>query len=112
MWRPWVILAVAIVAETIATSSLNASDGFRKFLPSAGAVVGYIVSFYLLSVALREIPLGIAYAVWSGFGVVALTAIGMVVFHQKLTIVQGAGIGLILIGTLIAYMSSSTLEEH
>ena len=65
----WLYLSIAIVAEVIATSALKASEGFARFGPSAVVVVGYGIAFYFLSLTLREIPVGIAYAVWSGVGI-------------------------------------------
>ena len=79
---PWLILALAIVAEVIATSFLRASDGFTRPVPSAVVVAGYIIAIYLLSISLRQIPVGIAYAVWSGVGVLLIALIGWVVLDQ------------------------------
>jgi small multidrug resistance pump len=94
---------MAIFFEIIATSLLNMSDGFKKLTPSLLCVPCYCICFYLLSLSLKNIPLGIAYAVWSGVGIVVLSIIGIVVFHQKLNMGAYIGIFLILIGTIITY---------
>lgn len=97
----WIYLAVAIVCEVIATSSLKASDGFSRTIPSVVVVVGYGISFYFLSLTLRTMPVGIAYAVWSGVGIVLISAVGWVLFHQRLDAAALAGMGLIIAGVLV-----------
>jgi len=97
----WIFLVIAIVSEVIATSALKASLQFTRFLPSAIVVVGYASSFYFLSLTLRTIPLGIAYAVWSGVGVVLITLVGWFVFDQKLDFVAILGICLIAVGVFV-----------
>ena len=97
----WAYLLTAIVAEVIATSALKASDGFSKLLPSVITVAGYAVAFYCLSLTLRHIPVGVAYAVWSGLGVVLITAVGWVVFGQKLDLPALIGMGLIVAGVVV-----------
>jgi multidrug transporter EmrE-like cation transporter len=77
-------LAIAILSEVIATSALKSSDGFTKFVPSVIVVTGYGAAFYFLSITLKTIPVGIAYAVWSGLGVVLVTAVAWVLHGQKL----------------------------
>lgn len=99
--KNWIILLIAIVFEIIATSFLNASNGFKNLLSSVICVICYIVSFYCLSIALRSIPLGVSYAVWSGIGIVILSLIGYIVFNQKLNLPTFLGILLILVGTII-----------
>ena len=73
-------LGIAIVAEVIATSALKASDGFSKTIPSVVTAVGYAIAFYCMSISIRTIPVGLAYAIWSGVGIVLITAIAWVVF--------------------------------
>jgi small multidrug resistance pump len=97
----WIYLFIAIVAEVIATSALKASEGFSRPIPSAVTVVGYALAFYLLALALKTIPVGIAYAVWSGVGIVAIAVIGYFVFGQALDAAAVIGIGLILAGVLV-----------
>ena len=97
----WIFLVIAIVSEVIATSALKASLQFTRFLPSAIVVVGYASSFYFLSLTLRTIPLGVAYAVWSGVGVVLITLVGWFVFDQKLDLFAILGISLIAVGVFV-----------
>ena len=82
--KNWLILFIAILSETIATTVLKASEGFTVLLPSIIVVIGYCLSFYFLSLTLRTIPVGIAYAVWSGVGVALVTLFGVLVYDQRL----------------------------
>lgn len=104
----WLTLAAAIVAEVMATSALKASAGFSRLGPSCVVVVGYTAAFYFLSLTLRHIPIGIAYAVWSGAGTVLITLIGMFVFRQKLDLPGVCGIVLIVAGVLVLNLLSKT----
>lgn len=104
----YVYLAIAIIAEVIATSTLKASAGFSKFLPSAVTVVGYGVSFYCLALTLRTIPVGVAYAIWSGVGVALISIIGWLWFKQTLDWAAIAGISLIVSGVIVLNMFSKT----
>jgi len=97
----WVFLALAIVAEVVATSSLKASDGFTRLAPSVIVVVGYGVAFYLLSLALRSIPVGTAYAIWAGLGIVLVAAAGWLLFDQKLDVWGVVGMALIVSGVFV-----------
>ena len=99
--HPALWLAMAISTEVVATTALKLSDGFTRLGWAAVVVVGYGISFYAMSVALRSIPLGIVYAVWSGVGTAAIVVIGYVLFHEVLDAVKLAGIGLIVIGVLL-----------
>src|SRR5690606_2685155 len=93
-------LGIAIVAEVVATSALKASEGFSRWLPSLVVVVGYAIAFYFLSLTLRTMPVGVAYAIWSGLGIVLITAVGWIVFGQRLDLPALAGMGLIIAGVL------------
>lgn len=104
----YVFLVVAIVAETIGTSALQASQQFTRLLPSVLVVLGYGVSFYFLALALRSIPVGVAYAIWSGLGIVLIALIGYVVFGQKLDWPAVLGLGMILGGILVIHLFSAT----
>lgn len=106
MNKAYLLLAVAIVAEVIATSALKASDGFTRWVPSAIVVLGYGVAFYCLSLTLQTIPTGIAYAIWSGVGIVLVSLIGWTVFGQTLDGPALMGIGLILAGVLVINLFS------
>jgi small multidrug resistance pump len=103
----WLSLAVAILAEVIGTSALKASEGFSRLLPSMVVVAGYGVAFYFLSLTLKQIPVGIAYAVWSGAGTVLITLIGLLVFRQKVDLAGVVGIALIVAGVLVLNLLSS-----
>ncbi|MGB6007368.1 DMT family transporter [Castellaniella sp.] len=104
----WAYLIIAIVAEVIATSALKASAGFTRAAPSIITVIGYGLAFYLLALALKTIPVGIAYAVWSGVGIVAIAIIGYFIFGQALDIAGLIGIGLILAGVLVLNVFSTS----
>lgn len=101
-------LIAAIVTEVIGTTALQASQAFTKFWPSVVVVIGYGASFYLLALALKVIPVGIAYAVWSGLGIVLIALIGRVVFGQKLDPAALLGIGLIIAGVLVLQLLSKS----
>lgn len=104
----YVTLAIAIASEIIATSALKQSAGFTKPLPSAIVLVGFTVAFYFLSLTLRTLPIGIAYAIWSGVGIVAISAIGWFFFQQKLDMAAILGIGLIVSGVLVLNVFSTS----
>jgi len=102
----WLHLSIAIVAEVIATSALKATESFTKPLPLAAVVVGYLVSFYFLSLTLTVLPVGIAYAVWSGAGIILVSMIGWLVFNQSLDWAAVAGIAMILAGVAVINLFS------
>jgi small multidrug resistance pump len=97
----WLYLTIAIVAEVVGTSFLRASEGFTKLVPSVLVVIGYGLAFFFLSLTLKDIPVGIAYAVWSGAGVTLIAAIGWVFFGQKLDAPAILGMGLIVAGVIV-----------
>ncbi len=99
-------LAVAIVSEVIATSALKASQGFSRPLPLLVVLAGYGLAFYCLSLTLRSIPLGVAYAVWSGVGIALITLVGWVVYKQALDIGAIIGIALIICGVVVLQLFS------
>ena len=99
--RGHLYLAAAISVEVIATSALKASDGFTKTGPALIVLFGYSISFYLLSLTLRTIPVGIAYAIWSGFGIVLIAIIGWLLFGQKIDRPAVVGMGLIIAGVVV-----------
>ncbi len=104
----WIYLAIAIVAEVIATSALKASDGFSQWLPSVVVVVGYGLAFYFLALTLRSIPVGIAYAIWSGLGIVLVTLIALVLYGQKPDLPAVIGMALIITGVVVMQLFSRT----
>ncbi len=97
----WIYLGIAIVCEVIATSALKASDGFTRLAPSMVVVVGYVVSFYCLSLTLRSIPVGIVYAIWSGVGILLISMVGWLLFGQALSPVTMLGMAFITVGVVI-----------
>lgn len=97
----YIALIVAIVMEVIGTAFLQASNQFTRLWPTLGMAVSYIGAFYLLTVALRVMPLGVAYAMWAGLGIVLVTAVGYVVFKQSLDLPALIGIGCIVLGVVI-----------
>jgi small multidrug resistance pump len=102
----YLYLTVAIFAEVVATSALKATDGFSRPGPVALVVIGYGVAFYCLSLTLRTIPLGVAYAIWSGVGIGLITLLGWLIYGQTLDIVGIAGIALIVCGVLVLQLFS------
>jgi len=105
---PWLLLGIAITGEVIATTALKASEGFTRWGYGGISVVGYGISFYFLAIILKTIPVGIAYAVWSGAGVALVTFIGVVLLGQKLDLYAYLGIGLIVAGVLVLNLLSGT----
>lgn len=106
--KNWLFLFVAIFAEVIATSSLKASAGFSRLGPSLLAMAGYGVAFYCLSLTLRTIPVGVAYAIWSGVGIVLVTLIAWLIFGQKLDLPAVAGMALIIAGVVVLNLFSKS----
>jgi small multidrug resistance pump len=105
------LLAVAIVAEVIATSAMRASDGFSRLLPSAVVVLGYGIAFYCLSLTLRSIPVGIVYAVWSGAGIVLITLVALVLYRQVPDVPAVIGLGMIVAGVAVLNIFSK-MQAH
>jgi small multidrug resistance pump len=105
----YAVLLVAIVAEVIATSALNASDGFTRLGPSLITVTGYVVAFLCLAQTVRLIPVGIAYAIWSGVGIVLIAAVGWIWFRQTLDTAAIVGIAMILAGVLVINLMSGSV---
>jgi small multidrug resistance pump len=102
----YVFLLAAILFEIIATSSLKAADGFTRLIPSLIVAVGYCVSFLCLSEAVKTIPLGFAYALWSGIGIVIISAVGVFYYKQPFDLPGAAGIGLIMAGVVVLNLFS------
>ncbi|CCG39703.1 DMT family transporter [Magnetospirillum molischianum] len=102
----WVWLGLAILAEVIATSALKATDSFSRLGPSVVVLLGYGLAFYFLSLVLQVLPVGIAYAVWSGVGIVLVSLVGWLWYGQTLSPTALAGIGLILAGTIVLNLST------
>ncbi len=101
-------LVIAIVSEVIGTSALKLSDGFTRLGPSLVVVAGYASAFFFLSLTLRTIPVGVAYAIWSGVGVVLITLVAWLWMDQKLDLAGVIGIGLIVAGVVVLNLFSKT----
>ena len=104
----YLYLLIAIVGEVVATSSLKASEQFRKPLPSILVVVGYAVAFYFLSITVKVLPVGITYAIWSGVGIVLVTIAGIILYKQVPDTAAIIGMILIGLGVLIINFFSKT----
>lgn len=106
---PYIALILAIGLEVVGTSLLQRSAQFTKLWPSLGMAICYLGSFYLLSLSLRVLPLGIAYAIWSAVGIVLVALIGLVVFGQRLDLAAVIGLGLIVAGVIVVNLFSNTV---
>ena len=104
----WLYLAIAIASEVLATSALKATENFTRWQPSLLVLVGYGTAFFFLSLTLRSIPVGIAYAIWSGAGVVLVSVAGWLLYEQKLDAAAIIGISLIVSGVLVLNLFSKT----
>ncbi|MGV6811025.1 MAG: DMT family transporter [Brevirhabdus sp.] len=104
----YLYLLLAVIAETVGTSALQASQQFTRLTPSIIVVVAYAAAFYLLSLTLRTMPVGIMYAMWSGLGIVLIALIGFAVFGQKLDWPAILGMALILAGIVVIHLFSKT----
>jgi small multidrug resistance pump len=107
----WWFLSIAIVAEVIATSFLKSTDGFTRPGPSLVVIIGYLVAFYFLSLTLRTLPVGIAYAIWAGVGVALIALIGWAVLGQALDAAAILGISLIVAGVVILNVFSASVPR-
>ena len=104
----YLYLSIAVAAEVIATSALKASDGFTRPLPTVIVALGYGVAFYFLSLVLKTVPVGVAYAIWSGAGIVLIGLIGWLVLKQPLDVPAMLGMGLIIAGVAVIQLFSRT----
>ncbi len=97
----WWLLAIAICAEVVGTTALKASQGFTRLWPALLVAAGYGTAFYCLSLVVKTIPLGIAYAVWSGLGIVLITLLAWAFYGQRIDLAGYIGMGLIVAGVLV-----------
>ncbi len=107
----WIYLAIAIIAEVIATTALKAAAGFTRPLPSLVVVTGYAIAFFCLSLTLRSVPIGIAYAIWSGVGIVLVSVAAWLLFGQRLDLPALLGIALIMTGVLVINLWSKSVTH-
>jgi small multidrug resistance pump len=105
----WIFLSIAILSEVVATSALKASEGFSRLWPSAVVVLGYASAFYFLSLTLKTIPVGVAYAVWSGAGIVLIALIAWLVNGQALDFPAIVGMSLIVAGVAVLQLFSKNV---
>ena len=104
----YIYFAAAIVSEVVATSALKASEQFTKLTPSLIVIIGYCISFYLVTLVLRTIPVGITYAIWAGVGIVLVALVGAILYKQIPDIPAVIGMGLIIAGVVIINVYSKT----
>ena len=109
--KAFLFLFIAIVFEIIGTSVLKLSEQFTKVVPSIISIIAYITAFYFLSLTLRTIPVGIAYAIWSGVGIVLISVVGVVYFKQSLDLPAILGLGLIIAGVIIINVFSKSVAH-
>jgi len=107
----YLLLLIAVVAEVIATSSLKASDQFSRLVPSLVVIGGYAVAFFLLSIVVKTIPVGITYAVWAGLGIVLVAIVSSVQMKQIPDLPAIVGMGLIVAGVVIVNLLSKTVSH-
>jgi small multidrug resistance pump len=105
----WIYLAIAIVSEVVATSALKSAEGFTRLIPLLLVFAGYGLAFFFLSLTLRTIPLGVAYAIWAGVGVALVALVGWVVYQQPLGVAELIGIGLIVSGVVVLNLFSKAV---
>ncbi|MBO9455492.1 QacE family quaternary ammonium compound efflux SMR transporter [Paracoccus sp. R12_1] len=106
---PYLALVLAIGLEVVGTSFLQRSAQFTRLWPTVGMALCYLASFYLLSLSLRVLPLGVAYAIWSALGIVLVAVIGLLVFGQRLDLPAVIGLGLIVAGVIVVNLFSNTI---
>jgi small multidrug resistance pump len=107
----WIHLSLAILSEVIGTSALKASEGFTKAGPAIIVIVAYSAAFYFLSLTLEKIPVGVAYAIWSGVGIVLISMIGWLMFRQALDAPALLGIALIVAGVAVINLFSKSVAH-
>ena len=111
MTKTYAILALAILAEVIATTALSRSESFTRLWPTVVTVVGYVIAFWLLSYPLRVMPTGIVYAIWSGMGIVLISAVAWIWYRQSLDTAALIGLGLIIAGVLVVNLFSKSITH-
>jgi small multidrug resistance pump len=109
--KSWLLLLLAVVCEVVGTSAIKYSNGFTKIVPSIVVFIGFGVAFYILSITLKVIPIGMAYAVWSGLGIVLISIIGHFVFQQRLDAPAFLGMSFILVGVIIMQVFSKAVAH-
>ncbi|MCO5286450.1 MAG: multidrug efflux SMR transporter [Chitinophagaceae bacterium] len=108
----WIFLMIAIISEVIATSALKYSEGFSKLVPSIIVILGYGIAFYFLSLTLKSMSVGIAYALWSGIGTVLIALTAYFIFKQKLDLPSIIGLSLIVLGVIVINVFSKSITHE
>ncbi len=108
----WIYLSLAIVAEVVGTSFLKSAEGFTRLVPSVAVVVSYVVAFFFLGLALKTLPVGVAYAIWAGVGVALIALVGYAFFGQRLDAPAIVGMALIVAGVVVINVFSRTVSEN
>lgn len=111
MTKTYAILALAILAEVIATTALSRSESFTRLWPTVVTVAGYVIAFWLLSYPLKVMPTGIVYAIWSGMGIVLISAVAWIWYRQSLDAAALLGLGLIIAGVLVVNLFSKSVAH-
>ena len=104
----YIFLAIAIISEVIATSTLKATEGFTRFFPSLAVVMGYVCCFYCLSQVLKTVPVGVAYTIWCGLGIVLITLVAAIAYKQIPVLPAMIGMALIIAGVVVIQVFSNT----
>lgn len=107
----YLYLLMAIAGEVVGTSALKASYGMTKLIPSILVIFGYALTFWSLSIALKTLPVGVVYAIWSGLGIVSIMLIGIYVFNENFSLLHLFGTGLILAGVCILMLLTTPINE-
>jgi len=107
----YIYLAIAITAEVIATSALKASSGFTRVVPGVIVIAGYGIAFYCLAIVLKTMPVGVAYAIWSGLGILLITVVGFIAFNQKPDLAALLGMALIIAGVVVINLFSTSVSH-
>ena len=111
LFTTYIALGIAIALEVVGTSALQASQQFTRTVPTIIMAVSYLSAFYFLSLALRTSPVGIAYAIWSGLGIVLISIVGLVVFKQKLDLPAVLGLAMIVGGVVVVNVFSKAVTH-
>jgi small multidrug resistance pump len=111
MTKYYILLAVAIITETIATMCLKSSEQFTKLLPSMGVIIGYAIAFYSLSVCQKVFPVAIIYAIWSAVGIMLVTIFAAIIFKQIPDAPAVIGSSLIILGVVVINLFSKTIQH-
>ena len=108
---PYVLLGMAIVFEMIGTTAIKATEGFTKLVPSIITLAAYGMTMWLFSMTLKSIPTGVAYAIWSGIGIVLISVVSFFVYKQSLDVPAIIGIALIIAGVVVINLFSHTVQR-